>query len=168
MKNKILIILIAILQVFFTKTVFSQDVEFNASTIEILNEKELTIANDAEAVIKADGIRVEGSVIKYFKGKSLLTVENGKISKIDNNLEINANKIRYEINNSRLTLNNRIKIEDNQNNIVINSDEIGLSRSRNLAIKTATSDLCLFSDDDIIYLKTIIFRDFFKWGERVQ
>ncbi len=124
MKNKILIILIAILQVFFTKTVFSQDVEFNASTIEILNEKELTIANDAEAVIKADGIRVEGSVIKYFKGKSLLTVENGKISKIDNNLEINANKIRYEINNSRLTLNNRIKIEDNQNNIVINSDEI--------------------------------------------
>ena len=39
--------------------------------------------------------------------------------------------------------------KDNFN--VINSDEIGLSRSRNLAIKTATSDLCLFSDDDIIY-----------------
>ena len=70
MRNKILVIFIIFLQIFFTKTLFSQEVEFNASTIEILNEKELTIANNAEAVIKADGIRVEGSVIKYFKGKS--------------------------------------------------------------------------------------------------
>ena len=124
MRNKILTVFIVFLQIFFTKTLFSQEVEFNASTIEILNEEELTIANNAEAVIKADGIRIEGSVIKYFKGKSLLTVENGKISKINNNLEINANKIKYEINNSRLTLDNKIKLEDNQNNILINSDKI--------------------------------------------
>ncbi len=124
MKNKISIILIIFLQVFFMKTLFSQEIEFNASNIEILNEKELTIANDAEALIKTDGIKVEGLVIKYFKGKSLLTVENGKISKIDNNLEINANKIKYEINNSKLTLDNKIKIKDKQNNILINSDKI--------------------------------------------
>ena len=46
--------------------------------------------------------------------------------------------------------NNKLNIyKDNFH--VINSDEIGLSRSRNLAIKTAKSDFCLFSDDDIIY-----------------
>jgi len=46
--------------------------------------------------------------------------------------------------------NNKLNIcKDNFH--VINSDEIGLSTSRNLAIKTAKSDLCLFSDDDIIY-----------------
>ena len=124
MKNKILIIFIIFLQVFFMKTIFSQEIEFNASNIEILNEKELTIANNAEAVIKKDGIKVEGSIIKYFKGKSLLTVENGKISKIDNNLEMNASQIKYEMNDSILTLENKIKIEDKQNNILINSDKI--------------------------------------------
>ena len=124
MKNKISIIFIIFLQVFFTKILFSQEIEFNASNIEILNEKELTIANDAEALIKKDRIKIEGLIIKYFKGKSLLTVENGKISKLDNNLEINANQINYEINNSKLKLDNKIKIKDNQNDIIINSDKI--------------------------------------------
>ncbi len=124
MKNKISIIFIIFLQIFFTKTIFSQEVEFNASNIEILNEKELTIANDAEALIKKDGIKIEGLVIRYFKGKSLLTVENGKISNLNNNLEINANQINYEINGSKITLNNKIKIKDNQNDIIINSDKI--------------------------------------------
>ena len=124
MKNKFLVILIFFLQICFTKTLFSQEIEFNASNIEILNERELTIANDAEALIKADGVKVKGLVIKYFKAKSLLTVENGKISEIDKNLEINANKIKYEINNSKLTLDNNIKIKDKQNNILINSDKI--------------------------------------------
>ena len=124
MKNKISIIFIIFLQIFFTKTLFSQEVEFNASNIEILNEKELTIANDAEALIKKDGIKIEGLVIRYYKGKSLLTVENGKISNLNNNLEINANQINYEINDSKVTLNNKIKIIDNQNDIIINSDKI--------------------------------------------
>ena len=124
MKNKISIIFVIFLQVFFTETLLSQEIEFNASNIEILNEKELTIANDAEALIKTDGIKVKGLVIKYFKSKSLLIVENGKISKIENNLEINANQIKYEINNSKLTLDNKIKIKDKQNNIIINSDKI--------------------------------------------
>ncbi len=124
MKNKISIIFIIFLQIFFTKTLFSQEVEFNASNIEILNEKELTIANDAEALIKKDGIKIEGLVIKYFKGKSLLAVENGKISNLNNNLEINANQINYEINGSKVTLNNKIKIKDNLNDIIINSDKI--------------------------------------------
>ena len=124
MKNKIAILFIIFLQVFLTKTLFSQEVEFNASNIEILSEKELTIANDAEALIKTDGIKVEGSVIKYFKNKSLLTVEKGKIFKIDNNLEIDANQIKYELNDSKLILDNKINIRDKQNNIIINSNKI--------------------------------------------
>ena len=124
MKNKISIIFIIFLQVFFYEnSIFTRN-WINASNIEILNEKELTIANDAEALIKKDRIKIEGLIIKYFKGKSLLTVENGKISKLDNNLEINANQINYEINNSKLKLDNKIKIKDNQNDIIINSDKI--------------------------------------------
>ena len=53
-----------------------------------------------------------------------MTVENGKIFKIDNNLEINANQIKYELNNSKLILDNKINIKDKQNNIIINSNKI--------------------------------------------
>lgn len=34
---------------------------------------------------------------------------------------------------------------------LINTNEIGLSKSRNKAILNATGDICLFSDDDLIY-----------------
>ena len=61
MKNKILIILIAILQVFFTKTVFSQDVEFNASTIEINGRVEADIKSDKVTLGKHASL--EGSII---------------------------------------------------------------------------------------------------------
>jgi hypothetical protein len=43
---------------------------------------------------------------------------------------------------------------------VVNSLEKGLSKSRNLALKIATSNWCLIADDDLVYLKdfeTIIF-----------
>ncbi len=37
---------------------------------------------------------------------------------------------------------------------IINVDEKGLSRSRNLAIKNATKKICLIADDDVVYLET--------------
>jgi glycosyltransferase involved in cell wall biosynthesis len=36
---------------------------------------------------------------------------------------------------------------------VINSNEIGLSRSRNLAINHAVGNICLLADDDVVYLQ---------------
>ena len=45
-------------------------------------------------------------------------------------------------------------LESNIDNIrVINSFEIGLSRSRNLAIRHAIGEICLIADDDVIYIK---------------
>ena len=40
---------------------------------------------------------------------------------------------------------------DLKNIRVINSFERGLSKSRNLAIKNAIGDICLFADDDVVY-----------------
>jgi len=34
----------------------------------------------------------------------------------------------------------------------INSSEIGLSRSRNLAIKNSSADICVLADDDLVYV----------------
>ena len=42
---------------------------------------------------------------------------------------------------------------DFENIRVINSFEIGLSKSRNLAIKNALGDICIIADDDIEYVE---------------
>lgn len=55
------------------------------------------------------------------------------------------------------------------NNIrVINSFEVGLSKSRNLAIENARGDICIFADDDITYFKNfdkIIIQSFEKHNQ---
>lgn len=51
---------------------------------------------------------------------------------------------------------------------VINSFEFGVPKSRNLAISSATSDICLMADDDIIYqpnLKTIITNAYLRYSD---
>ena len=48
---------------------------------------------------------------------------------------------------------------------IINSYEIGLSKSRNLAIKNAIGDICLIADDDVAYMKNfqeIIYNAYYK------
>lgn len=54
---------------------------------------------------------------------------------------------------------------ENKHVRVINSLEIGLSKSRNLALKNASGDICLFADDDVAYVdnfKEIIISAFDK------
>ena len=47
-------------------------------------DQNLTIAKNGTAIIKDDGIIIEGKIIKYkyFKDKSLLIINEGKISKL--------------------------------------------------------------------------------------
>ena len=84
MKNKISIIFIFIFfQFILFNKIFSKEIEFDASDIEISNNQNLTIANNGIAKIKDDGIIIEGVKIEYSKDQSLIIVSQGKISKID-------------------------------------------------------------------------------------
>ena len=65
--------------------------------IEISDGQNLTTANNGIAKIKDDGIIIEGEKIKYFKDKSLIIVEQGKISKIDLNVNITSGRIEYNL-----------------------------------------------------------------------
>ena len=80
MKSSIKIFLIILLQIFFASKILSDEIEFKASDIQISNEQNLTVANNGTAVIKDDGIIVEGNKIKYFRDKALLIINKGKIS----------------------------------------------------------------------------------------
>ena len=102
MKNNILIILFIFYQILFFNKLFAKEIKFDASDIEIKEGQNLTIANNGVAKIKDDGIIVEGVKIKYFKDQSLIVVEQGKISKIDLNLEITSGTIEYNLKDAKI------------------------------------------------------------------
>ena len=102
MKNNILIILIIFYHLLFLNKTFGKEIEFDASDIEITNNQNLTIANNGIAKINDDGIIIEGVKIRYFKNESLIVVNQGKIKKIDINLEIKSDIIKYEIKTGKI------------------------------------------------------------------
>ena len=124
MKNSIFIIFLILYQIYFLNSVIAKEIKFDASDIEITNNQNLTIVNNGVAKIKEDKIVIEGIKIEYYKDKSLIIVRQGKISKIDLNLEIKSDKIEYNIENEGINFTDKVRIDDKKNNLIIFSDEI--------------------------------------------
>ena len=120
MKNRILIIFIIIFfQFLFLNKIYSKEIEFDASDIEISSNQNLTIANNGIAKIKDDGIVIEGVKIEYFKDKSLIIVSQGKILKVNLNLEIKSDLIKYNIKNGMIHFTDKVVVNDTKNNLII-------------------------------------------------
>ena len=124
MKNSFLIIFIIFYQILFFNKVVAKEIQFDASDIEISNDQNLTIANNGIAIIKDDGLVIEGAKIKYFKDKLLIVVDEGEISKIDKTLKINSNSIEYYIDDGKINFSNKVKINDYVNNLIIKTKNI--------------------------------------------
>ena len=74
-----------------------------------------------------------------------------------NNLDF-VKKIFFENNYDNLPIlvinQSKTHLKSNKENIrIINSDTVGISNSRNLALKNSSEKYCLFADDDIVYKK---------------
>mgnify|MGYP000557187357 CR=1 FL=1 len=65
MNNKLIIIAIIFFQFFFINKIFSKEVEFNASEIEVIDQGNQTIAKNGSALVKEDNISVKGFTIKF-------------------------------------------------------------------------------------------------------
>ena len=142
MKNKTLkIFVIIFFNIFFLNFVLAEDIEFKATDIEFFQNQNLTIANDGVVIIKKDQIKTEGRQIKYFKDQSLLLIEEGKIFKIDENIEISSKIIEYKIDKSNLILKKNVKINDKNNNLIINSGEINYDVYNQLITSKADSEI---------------------------
>ncbi len=124
MKSNILIILMILYQVLFFNKIIASEIEFDASDIEFVDSQNLTIANKGIAIIKDDKIIIEGIKIKYFKDQSLIIVDQGKISKTDLNLKIKSETIKYNIKNGIINFDNKVRIDDEINNLIIFSEKI--------------------------------------------
>ena len=141
MNNKLFIILIIFLQFLFINKIFSKEIQFNANEIEVLDGGNETIAKNGTVFIQKDKISATGRIIKYIKNRSLLIINDGKIKKIDDNLEINSKVIQYNIDQSNLNLKNNVQINDNANNIEINTDEINYDLNKNQIESSSNSEI---------------------------
>ena len=141
MNNKLFIILIIVFQFLLINKILSKEIQFNANEIEVLDEGNETIAKNGTVLIQKDKISATGRIIRYIKNKSLLIVNDGKIKKIDNNLEINSKVIQYNINQSNLYLKNNVQIKDNANNLEINTDEINYNLNKRQIESSSNSEI---------------------------
>ena len=157
MKNSIFIIVIILYQSLFLNNVFSKEIEFNATDIEVVENQNLTIANNGSAIIKDDGIIIEGVKIKYFKDQSLIFVNEGIIKQIDRNLKINSNTIEYYIDEGKINFTNKIIINDQINNLIIYSDKIDYNIKNQIILGKSKSKIIdefdnTYMVDDFEYL----------------
>ncbi len=141
MKNNILIIIFIFYQIIFLNNVFGKEIAFDATDIEITNNQNLTIANNGIATIEDDKIILEGKKIKYFKDQSLIVVSEGKITKTDQNLEINSKIIEYYIEDGKINFTNEVKIEDKSNSLDIFSDKINYNIKDKIILSDGNSKI---------------------------
>ncbi len=124
MRNKILIIIAIFSQLFLANKLLSQEIDIQAADIEFINDQNLTIANNATAIIKKDGIIIKGKRIEYFKDKSFLFIKDGKILTTSKNFEIDSDIIEYQIEGSNINLKENVIVKDIFNNLTMKSEEI--------------------------------------------
>ncbi|WP_440922519.1 hypothetical protein [Candidatus Pelagibacter sp.] len=141
MKNKLIIILIILFQFLFINQIFSEEIQFNAKEIEIIDEGNETIAKNGSVFIEKDKISVDGAMIKYIKNKSLLIVNEGKIKRIEDNLEITSEIIEYSVDQSDLYLKNNVKINDFTNNLKISTNEINYNLEKQKIESSSKSEI---------------------------
>ena len=84
----------------------------------------------------------------YMKCEVLIaTMNNSNCEKLLSNMNVKNAVLINQITNDNVEMTN---INDDLHNIISVKDR-GLSKSRNLAIKNSTADICLIADDDMFY-----------------
>ena len=64
MKNKFIIILIILIQFLYFNKIFSKEIQFSASEIEVVDEGNETIAKDGTVFIQKENVTASGKVIR--------------------------------------------------------------------------------------------------------
>lgn len=69
--------------------------------------------------------------------------------------ELNLQQKHIDFNSLIINQTNNNIITQEQNIIMMNFNEIGIANSRNRAIENATGDVCIISDDDVVYVENL-------------
>ena len=125
MKNKFIInLFLTLLCLLYTNSLSAGELTFNTTTIEISDNG--NIINATEGIVKSieDNIEIEAHKFKYNKNLSILYTTDGIAKSIENNIEIKANNFEYNKNLSILNAFGDVKIRDLKKNILLKSENI--------------------------------------------
>ena len=147
MKNnsKVLIYLLICFISFGQNKIYANDIIFNTSEINIIDNGNTTKAGAGSAYSKVDNIRIDGQNFKFDKKSSILISNNAKATLSEKNIEIKADQLIYNQKNSTIKALGNVKIKDLSNNITLKSEEAIYKKNKNIIISNVRST---FIDDN--------------------
>ena len=125
MKNKFIYYLLFFLICFsYYPTSYSNELKFEASSIEILDKDKFIVAKDGVKILSGDDIVIEADRMRYDKEKKFLNAD-GNILIINSreNVQINSDKVTYDETKEIIVSSGNVSIKFN-NNYSLNSQEV--------------------------------------------
>mgnify|MGYP001444530538 FL=1 len=125
MKNNF-ILRLSFLFIFFTNTlnVYSEELKFEATSIEIIDKDKIVIAKDGVKILSGNEIVIDADQMRYNKEKNFLEA-NGNIVVINEveNITIYSDKITYDKNVEKIVSSGNVEVKF-ENNYFLNTKEI--------------------------------------------
>ena len=136
MKNNFLSKLLFFL-IFFTYflNVYSDELKFEASSIEIIDKDKIIVAKEGVKILSGDEMVIYADEMKYDKVEKFLDASgNIKILNLIENIQIISDKISYDKNLEKIVSSGNVKIEFEKNYILDTKEIIYLKNSGEILI----------------------------------
>ena len=124
MKNKYIILLLLLISFNINNSLFGQEFNFETSTINILDEGDIIVAQNGSIFFKKKNLRIKAQNFEYNKSKQTLTILKGVAEFSKNNLLIYADELYYDEVTSFLKAIGNVEIKEGLNKVSINSENI--------------------------------------------
>ena len=103
---------------------YSDELKFEASSIEIIDKDKIIIAKEGVKILSGDEIVIDADEMRYDKEEKFLEASgNIKIRNLIENIQINSDKISYDKNLEKIVSSGNVKIEF-EKNYTLNTKEI--------------------------------------------
>ena len=125
-------LIILILLFNYNSFVYSDQLIFDAKNVKILNEGEITTAENGTAKLIDENIIIEGEKFTYDNLNKLLKVKNSKIFLNDHNLIINSNETLLNEKTSSIEAIGKVLIDYNQSDYRISTEKLTYNYKKKL------------------------------------
>ena len=119
----------------------AEQYKFEVSKLDIANEGEVIYAEDGKVTSLDENLEINGKKFKYNKSLNILDVNNGVAIIKSNNLKIEFDELKVDENNLKITAKGNVNIYDLDNDLLIKSEFINLDKKKNILKSTSDSIL---------------------------
>ena len=149
MKNKFNLRLLLIFLYFLSFfNASSQELKFEASSIEIIDKDKIIIAKDGVKILSDDGITIDADQMRYDKEKKILNAEGNIIVKDKaENIEIYSDSITYDKNVEKIISSGNVKINFENNYTLKNEEIIYLKKNAEIIVNYTTKIIDNFENE---------------------